>query len=63
MLRAGLSKTVRDTILGHSLQGMDVYYIKLSDNDLRGDMDKYTTWLDTQISNVTQSVTQEAKSG
>jgi integrase len=63
MLRAGLSKTVRDTILGHSLQGMDVYYIKLSDNDLKAEMDKYTAWLDAQIANVTQSVTQEANSG
>jgi integrase len=63
MLRAGLSKTLRDTILGHSLQGMDIYYIKLSNDDLKEAMDKYTAWLDTQIANVTQTVTQEAKSG
>ena len=62
MLRAGVDKVLRDTIVGHSLKGMDAYYLKPSDDDLREAMDKYTAWIDTQIANVTQTVTQEEKS-
>jgi len=61
MLRAGVDKALRDTILGHSLQGMDAYYLKPSDEDLKAAMDQYTTWMDAQIANVTQAVTQTAK--
>jgi len=63
MLRAGVDKALRDTILGHSLQGMDAYYLKPSDEDLKAAMDQYTTWMDAQITNVTQTVTQEARKG
>jgi hypothetical protein len=34
MLNAGVDKVHRDLILGHSLQGMDVYYLAPSENDL-----------------------------
>ena len=34
---------------------------KPSDEDLKDAMDQYTTWIDTQIASVTQTVTQEAK--
>ncbi|MFC1580007.1 tyrosine-type recombinase/integrase [Thermodesulfobacteriota bacterium] len=50
MLAAEVQKEYRDTILGHSLEGMDVHYIKPSEDDLKTAMEKYTTWLDTQIS-------------
>jgi len=63
LLRAGVDKAFRDTILGHSLKGMDAYYLKPNDKDLKEAMDKYTTWFDAKIVNVTQTVTQEAKSG
>jgi len=67
MLRAGIDKALRDTILGHSLKGMDEYYLKPSDEDLRTAMDRYTEWLDDQISkageSVDQNVDQEAKRG
>ncbi len=49
MLRAGVDKELRDTILGHSLLGMDVYYIKPSNEDLKKAMDKYTAWLDQEM--------------
>ena len=39
----------RDAIVGHSLKGMDVHYIVLSDESLRESMDRYTRWLDEQI--------------
>ncbi len=39
----------RDTIVGHSLKGMDVHYIVLSDESLREAMDQYTVWLDEKI--------------
>ena len=63
MLRAGVDKALRDTILGHSLQGMDAYYLKASDEDLKAAMDQYSTLMDAQIANVTQTVTQPAKKG
>jgi integrase len=63
LLRAGIDKVLRDTIFGHSLQGMDAYYLKPSDGDLREAVTQFTEWIDAQIANVTQSVTQEGKSG
>jgi integrase len=49
MLRAGVDKAVRDVILGHSLQGMDKYYLQPKDDDLKTAMKKYTLWLDREI--------------
>jgi len=49
MLRAGVDKVYRDAIVGHSLRGMDAFYLKLSDNDLHSAMAKFTTWLDNEI--------------
>jgi hypothetical protein len=49
MLRAGLDKAMRDVILGHSLIGMDAYYLKPTDEDLREAMDRYTAWLDKEL--------------
>jgi integrase len=67
MLRAGIDKALRDTLLGHSLKGMDEYYLKPSEEDLREAMDRYTEWLETQITEaveiVDQSVDQEVKKG
>jgi integrase len=49
MLRAGVDKALRDIILGHSLNGMDAYYLKPTEDDLRKAMDLYTEWLDKQL--------------
>jgi integrase len=49
MLKAGIDKIYRDIILGHSLSGMDAYYMAPSEDDLKCEMDKYTSWLDNQI--------------
>lgn len=49
MLSAGVDKVYRDTIIGHSLKGMDVHYTVPSDEDLKGAMDVYTAWVDRQI--------------
>lgn len=46
MLRAGIDKALRDTLLGHSLEGMDAFYLKPSEDDLKGAMVKYTQWFD-----------------
>jgi len=46
---AGLDKAMRDVILGHSLRGMDAYYLKPTDDDLVEAMARYTAWLDQQI--------------
>ena len=54
MLRAGVDKALRDTLLGHSLTGMDVYYLKPTDEDLQAAMDKYTAWLDAELSGTLQ---------
>jgi len=62
MVEAGVDKVYRDTILGHSLKGMDMHYIKPSDETLKTALDKYTGWLDDQIAakieNVDHSVDQ-----
>ena len=49
MLIAGVEKVYRDAIVGHSLKGMDVHYLVLSDELLKGAMDKFTSWLDSEI--------------
>ena len=49
MLRAGIDKVYRDTILGHSLKGMDVNYIVPTDNTLTKAMAQYTEWLDCKL--------------
>ena len=60
MLKAGVDKVYRDTILGHSLEGMDSRYISLDDETLKQAMVKYTKWLDEQLelSNVDHFVDQ-----
>jgi integrase len=63
MLRAGVDKVFRDVILGHSLQGMDAYYLKPSDDDLREAMDQYTAWMDDQIANLDKTLDQTGNEG
>jgi len=60
MLEAGVDKVYRDTILGHSLEGMDNYYIHPSEENLKDAMEKYSGWLDSQLlnANVDQNVNQ-----
>jgi len=57
MLEAGVDKAYRDTLLGHSLQGMDVHYLVPS--RIQEAMAKYTAWLNEQIANVDQNVDQK----
>ena len=49
MVYAGVDKVHRDLILGHSLAGMDIYYLKLSDDALRNAMEKFTLWMDEKM--------------
>jgi integrase len=49
MLKAGIDKVYRDTILGHSLKGMDTHYMAPSESDLKRNMDRYTSWLNNQL--------------
>jgi len=58
MLKAGIDKVYRDIILGHSLTGMDAYYMAPTIDDLKNVMNKYTNWLDCQLElqNVDQTV-------
>jgi integrase len=58
MLKAGVDKPHRDTIFGHSLKGMDAYYIVPTDESLTEAMLKYTVWLDEQIEVVSAIVSQ-----
>ena len=55
MLEAGVDKTYRDLILGHSLEGMDRHYIKPSNDTLRQAMALYTAWLDGQLAKSDQN--------
>jgi integrase len=67
MLSAGVDKVYRDTILGHSLHGMDIHYLVPSEDDLHRAMSKYTEWLDGQLlansAFVSQSVNNGQKKG
>jgi integrase len=56
MLDAGVNKVYRDLILGHSQKGMDVYYLKPSEETLKEAMDKYTHWIDDKILNLDHSL-------
>jgi len=56
MVKAGIGKAFIDTILGHAPQGMDIYYIHLSTDDLINAMKIYTEWLDQQIRLFLQNV-------
>jgi integrase len=56
MLNAGVDKVYRDTILGHTLHGMDVHYMSPSEDDLHRAMAKYTAWIDAQIQSVAHIV-------
>jgi len=49
MLSAGVDKAHRDTILGHSLHGMDVHYLAPTEESLSEAMDRYTKWVDEQL--------------
>ena len=63
MLSAGVDKVYRDTILGHSLHGMDVHYISPSEDKLHRAVGIYTVWLDAQIQSVAHFVAQEPEKG
>lgn len=58
MVAADIDKVHRDTIMGHSLRGIDQHYIVQTDETLTGAMGKYTKWLDGQLNfaNVDYSV-------
>jgi len=58
MVAAGIDKVHRDTIMGHSLRGIDQHYIIPTDLSLTEAMEKYTRWLDGQLNlaNVDYSV-------
>jgi integrase len=62
ILEAGVDKVYRDTLLGHSLTGMDVHYMQPSEDNLKTAMQNYTNWLDEQhhkLQNVDQTVDQK----
>jgi hypothetical protein len=56
-----VDKVYRDTILGHSLQGMDIHYMAPSEEDLHQAMTKYTEWLDGQFASANHIVDQPIK--
>ena len=63
MLRAGVDKVYRDTILGHSLQGIDIHYMAPSEDDLHRAMGIYIAWLDGQFADVSHGVNNCIKKG
>jgi integrase len=56
MVEAGVDVIYRDILLGHSKQGMDVYYVQVEDETLTKAMQKYTAWLDNELKCVDLSV-------
>lgn len=49
MPAAGVDKTCRDFILGHSLQGMEVHYIQPGEEALKQAMAVCAAWRDGQL--------------
>jgi integrase len=60
MVRAGIADIYRNALLGHAMEGMDKYYVIVSDADLQRAMTQYTEWLDAELQNVDQNVDQPA---
>ena len=58
MMNAGIIKEIRDTILGHSLTGMDVHYIVPDEAALMEAIEKYTVWIDGKLEDVRKNVYQ-----
>jgi len=58
MASAGVDPAHRDTLFGHSLQGMDAHYIAPNEDTLTLAMEKYTDWLDGQIAHALANVDQ-----
>jgi integrase len=58
MLAAGVDKIHRDLILGHALQGMDAHYISPSEDELHAAMSKYTAWLDANLDQTVDHVSE-----
>jgi integrase len=52
MVEAGIQKEYRDIILGHSAEGMDRYYLRIKEEDIKKAMVDYTEWLDTELEKV-----------
>ena len=63
MVDAGVDKALRDTILGHSLRGMDKHYLRFKDEDLRAAMARYTEWLDKQFADASNLLTKPLTKG
>lgn len=60
LAEAGVEKVYRDTLLGHSLKGMDAHYIVPTDKALTNVMERYTRWIDQKFLIVDQTVDQMA---
>lgn len=59
MARAGVTDVYRRALLGHKQKGMDRHYVHPDfEKDLRAAMEKYTSWLKTEIAAQKQSVDQ-----
>jgi integrase len=57
MLSAGIDKIYRDSILGHSITGMDVHYLAPTEDTLRKEMQRFTQWLDERLEETSQMLT------
>jgi len=51
----GIDEALRNALVGHSQRGMDRYYMRFTDEDLKAAMMKYTTWLEAQLSSAYSS--------
>jgi len=63
MVSAGVGGAIRDTILGHTLAGMDAHYVVPPEDDLSRAMTQFTEWLDNQITSRDQNHDQKTKRG
>lgn len=63
MMGAGIDPALRDKILGHSLKGMDINYLVISDEALPAAMEKFTRWMDDQLYKETDNINLKTVAG
>jgi hypothetical protein len=62
LLLSGLDKGRHDSIVGHNLPGVDVYFQKPSNDDLMAAMEQDTAWIGNQFAKGPQNSIQETLS-
>ena len=56
---AGVDPAWRNALCGHSQEGMDEHYIKPGEEDLKLAMERYTSWFDVKVSEISDQTSDQ----